>query len=80
MADWTAWGFSWSVLFGLAGLLWFIEGKRQNEPLPLGCGVALMAYPYFVSNTWVLFGIGMVLALLPWAPKHLLPLLVRDDP
>ena len=78
MGRWTAWGFSWSVLFGLAGLLWFVKGKRESEALPLISGAVLMAYPYFVANTWALFGIGAVFALLPWAPDHLAPLLIRD--
>lgn len=56
----------WGVLFGAIGLGYFIYGKKQQAPVPLACGVALMAYPYFVSNTVALVVIGAVLAAIPY--------------
>ncbi len=40
----------WSVLFGAIGAGFFIYGKKQRALVPLLCGLALMVFPYFVSN------------------------------
>jgi hypothetical protein len=34
--------------------------------VPLVCGLALMLFPYFVSNTLLLIGIGGLLIALPY--------------
>jgi len=34
--------------------------------VPLACGVALMAFPYFVSNTILLVAIGIALIAVPY--------------
>ena len=56
----------WGVLFSAIGLGFFVYGKKQKAVVPLACGVALMAFPYFVSNGWLLAGIGAVLVALPY--------------
>ena len=56
----------WSILFGAIGLGYFMYGKKQVAIVPMVCGVALMVYPYFVSNTIVLVAIGVVLAAVPY--------------
>jgi hypothetical protein len=33
--------------------------------VPLVCGLALMVFPYFVSNVILLVGIGAILAAIP---------------
>jgi len=40
----------WGLLFGSIGLGYFIYGKKQRAVVPLVCGLALMLFPYFVSN------------------------------
>lgn len=50
-----------SVLFGAIGFAAFIYGKKSYRWKPLGLGVALMVYPYFISRTWLLYAIGGVL-------------------
>lgn len=79
MGDWSAWGFSWSILFGVAGLIWFKVGKQSSSPLAMGSGVALLVYPYFISNSWAIFLVGTLLALLPWVPDYVLPLFFPKD-
>jgi hypothetical protein len=49
------------LLFGAVGFVAFIYGKRQSAFRAMGFGVALMAFPYFVSNTLALYGIGTAL-------------------
>ena len=54
------------MLFGSIGLGYFIYGKKQKAVIPLICGVALMVFPYFVSNSLLLVGIGVVLGAIPY--------------
>ncbi len=56
----------WGVLFGSIGFGFFLYGKKQGALIPLMCGVALMAFPYFVSGTVLLVGIGIVLMAIPY--------------
>ena len=55
----------WGVLFGSIGLGFLIYGRRQRAVVPLLCGLALMAFPYFVSNTIWLVLIGVALMGIP---------------
>ena len=56
----------WGLLFGSIGLGFFVYGKKQRAAVPLVCGLALMAFPYFVSNTILLVAIGVVLMVIPY--------------
>ena len=56
----------WGVLFGGVGLGFFVYGKKQQSVVPLLCGVALMAVPYFISNTILLVIVGVALAAIPY--------------
>lgn len=56
----------WGLLFSSIGVGFFIYGKRQGAIVPLICGLTLMIFPYFVSNTLLLVAIGVVLIALPW--------------
>ncbi len=56
----------WGLLFGSAGLGFFLYGKKQQAIVPLLCGLALMVFPYFVSSTILLVAIGVVLIALPY--------------
>jgi hypothetical protein len=49
------------VLFGAIGMCAFMYGKRTAKIGPLVLGLLLGVYPYFVSDTWLLWGIGIVL-------------------
>ena len=56
----------WGLLFGSIGLGYFIYGRKQSAPVPLVCGLALMMFPYFVSNVPVMVGIGIALIAIPY--------------
>jgi hypothetical protein len=56
----------WGVVFGSVGLAYFVYGKKQGRFVPLLCGIGLMAFPYFVSNTVFLVIAGLVLAAVPY--------------
>jgi hypothetical protein len=54
------------LFFGSIGLGFFIYGRKQRAVVPLLCGLALMVFPYFVSNVMLLVGIGVVLVAIPY--------------
>ena len=56
----------WGVVFGSIGLAYFVYGKKQQRFVPLLCGIALMAFPYFISNTVLLVVVGLVLSAVPY--------------
>lgn len=56
----------WGVAFGSLGLGYFIYGKKQGAVVPLLCGLGLMVFPYFIINAWLLVGVGVGLAALPY--------------
>jgi len=56
----------WGLVFGSFGLGFFVYGKKQKAIVPLVCGLALMIFPYFISNTILLVAIGVTLMALPF--------------
>jgi len=52
-----------SILFGAIGFGAFVYGKKMVLYKPMVIGVALMAFPYFVSETWLMYAIGCALCL-----------------
>ena len=56
----------WGLLFGSIGIGYFMYGRKQRSGLPLLCGVCLMIYPYFISNSILLVLIGALLMSVPY--------------
>lgn len=52
------------VLFGAIGLAAFVHGKKQSSFKTMLLAVAIMGFPYVVSETWMLYAIGAVLTSL----------------
>lgn len=50
-----------AVLFGIIGIVAYRYGKRAEKPRSKWLGVALMFYPYAVSQTWLLYVVGVAL-------------------
>ena len=50
-----------AIVFGIVGFAAWRYGKKAERPRTKWLGVALMFYPYVVSQTWLLYGIGAVL-------------------
>ncbi len=61
----SPWGLFGGLLFGSIGFIAFVYGKKNSEFRPLIIGLALMAYPYFIRGTLVLYliGVGLTAAL-----------------
>jgi hypothetical protein len=49
------------ILFGIVGLVAFRYGKQRGLWGAVSIGLALMVYPYFVSQTWLLYLVGTAL-------------------
>ena len=56
----------WGFLFGSIGIGFFIYGRKQQKMVPLACGLLLMVFPYFVTNTILLVVIGALLMAAPY--------------
>jgi len=56
----------WGLLFSSIGVGYFIYGKKQQAPVPLFCGIGLMAYVYFFKNPYLLVAIGVAIAAVPY--------------
>jgi hypothetical protein len=66
----TAW-LMWSGLFSLIGFATFTYGRRQHLGAPILIGVALMVYPYFVSNIVAMIAVGLLLIAVLFAGLRL---------
>lgn len=56
----------WGMVFGAIGFGFFSYGKKQGSAVPLVCGLLLMVFPYFVSDTIMLVAIGIALMIVPY--------------
>jgi predicted membrane protein len=56
----------WGMIFSAIGVGFVVYGKKQAAFVPLLCGLALMIFPFFVSNTYVLVAVGIVLIAIPY--------------
>jgi hypothetical protein len=61
----------WGVIFGSIGLGFFVFGKRQKAAIPLLSGIALMVFPFFISNPYFMVPLGIVFIALPYFIKIL---------
>jgi len=64
----TSWLF-WGLIFGSIGFGFFIYGKKQKAIVPMVCGIILLIFPYFISNTLLLVTIGVALMAIPFFVK-----------
>ena len=54
-----------SLFSSSIGMGYLIYGRKQHKPVPLLSGLLLIVYPYFVTHTFLFFGLGILLAVLP---------------
>ena len=50
-----------AIFFGLVGFAAYVHGQRAGRSRTKWLGVALMVYPYAISQTWMLYAIGAAL-------------------
>lgn len=56
----------WGLLFGSIGFGFVVYARQQKAVVPLLCGVALMGFPYFVSNSVAVVVVGVLLMAVPY--------------
>lgn len=47
-----------AILFGIIGFAAYRYGKKAMLPRSKWIGIALMFYPYAISETWLLYAVG----------------------
>ena len=52
-----------AILFGIIGYVAFRRGRKSSRPELTWAGLALMLYPYAISQTWLLWLIGLALCV-----------------
>lgn len=53
-----------AILFGIVGFAAYRYGKKAGLAKPKWIGVAMMLYPYVISETWLLYAVGAGLCAL----------------
>lgn len=51
------------IFFGVVGYAAYRYGKRTSRDISKWLGIALMIYPYAISETWQLFAVGTALSI-----------------
>ena len=72
----TAAGLVFGLVFSTIGLVMFRRGKTDTDMVRLICGLLLLAYSYFLSNAYLIVGIGLLLAGTPFALEQGIPYLM----
>jgi hypothetical protein len=60
----------WGTIFGSIGLGYFFYGKKQRKIVPFICGIFLMAFTFFVTDTLLIVLIGAVLMAIPYFVRY----------
>ena len=60
----------WGILFGAIGMGYLIYGRKQRRSLALLSGIVLCAFPYFVSNVFLMILIGIIAMVLPFFVRY----------
>jgi len=47
-----------AILFSIIGYAAYRYGKKGSIETPKWIGIALMLYPYVISDTWLLYALG----------------------
>jgi len=56
-------------LFSAVGFMALTYGKKQGSAKPMVLGALLLVFPYFVSNTLALYGVGLCLTAALFIPR-----------
>ena len=59
-----------AILFGILGYVTYRRGRSSGRAALTWPGIALMLYPYAVSQTWLLWAVGMGLCAWVYAKWH----------
>lgn len=54
------------LVFGIIGMGSLSYGRKLELWQPQVIGLALMTYPYFISNGWLVWLVGVALVVMLW--------------
>ncbi|OQX27586.1 MAG: hypothetical protein BWK80_04505 [Desulfobacteraceae bacterium IS3] len=54
------------MMTGAIGTAYFIYGKKKSNFTAVMSGIGLFVFPYFITNTYAVFAVGLVLIALPF--------------
>lgn len=60
----------WGMLFGSFGVGFVSYGKKQKHLIALLCGIALIVFPYFVTDTLWMIVVGLALIIAPFVVRY----------
>lgn len=66
----TMWGMMASLLFSSIGFYYYKRGRYQNDTNKTVCGIAMLVYPYFVTNALYITLIGAALMAVPYIAER----------
>jgi hypothetical protein len=55
----------WAIVFSSIGVGYFIYGKKSDDLAIRYTGLALILFPYFIDNTFLLVLVGLMLMAVP---------------
>lgn len=55
----------WGLIFSSIGIGYFVYGRKKSNLMARWSGIALILYPYLMTDTLTLVAFGIVLMLLP---------------
>ena len=56
-------------IFGVLGIFLIKRGKEESNFTWAGVGLTLIVYPYFISNTFLIWALGAALLLLAYTQR-----------
>jgi hypothetical protein len=55
----------WAIVFSSIGVGYFIYGKKRDDFAIRYTGLALILFPYFIDNAFLLVLVGLILMAVP---------------
>lgn len=55
----------WGLIFSSIGIGYFIYGRRQSNMAVRWCGLALILYPYLMTDALTMVAVGVGIMLIP---------------
>ena len=56
----------WGMFFGVIGFGYFMFGRKQARTTPLLCGIGLFVAPWFITSSFLLIAVGVLLMAIPY--------------
>jgi len=61
----SEWYWFFIIFLSIVGMGFFSIGKKTGDIFFILSGMIMMIYPYFVTTTWILITVGLILTIVP---------------